>query len=810
MSFGISNKRKDLRQPVTGRLPGKLVGEENSELLHVLVDVSKYGLGIISESPISKGEIITLNLEGTSESPIRLQVKWTMPVTLPGRNEPATRCGLLMLNRFVDLERMLQRFDTVQFEGSTPLQTLIHSKLARILVLESAINLRHEVVGAIKDLGFADVSLGVSIADAKQHLQAGTVDWILTGTFFEANDNVIELLNFMAKNQAYTRTLVSCFVNDMESEFVPALFERGVLSVHNKGMNRKTICQHFAKLLLDFSNNDWDARFTAAACLREYLVRERNASALLSLEESLLNTNQENTSQLLRLAQAHFAARNNEQGEKLLFQAKVLNPSLERDANDILKKVNANSGVPTNLEIKKKGFGFASCVVIDPDEGVLNSLSSVLFEMGATNVMRFSDGEKAWAWLSTHAEPDLIIFEWKIPKVSGLSLVQRVRNHGFQNVSMVVLSSLLRGDDIPLVSEMSVAAVILKPYNRRELSLTLRWVIGQSANPTEQKSIERRILSCLANKEIDEAKTFTNRYQMMKGISDCRKKYIQAEICYHTGDIDLAKQLVIESIRDSDGEPLAALNLLGKCLMKLGDFNAALKFFEKAQSFSPKNIQRQCEIAEARLAQNDLEGAVKGIQQARELDATFPSVAKVENRIATGDVELEDMRDLLKKLGPLSPIVSFMNNRAIAYVRTFKFNEGLTLYRDVLELISNKDVDTLSIVSYNLALGYVRASRLPEALNVLKVTKPNDKQLTRKVHSLHGRVQRAIEKGEPLVLAGPKNDADELDFESFGNVSHSVKIDTSFVIPVRMCLLGIYRHPHPYPQPVRQLLERFS
>lgn len=794
MKTQYANQRRDFRHPVTGKLPGVLLSASYEVLTHVLLDVSKFGLGITVESKISRGDIVTLNIEGVPETPIRLQVRWVNAVN--SRSTGGTqlfRCGLTVLNRYVDLEGLLQRFESVQFERSISLRGLFSDKRARVGVFDSAVNFRHEVIWALKDLGFENFVLGTSVGDAKSALSASSVDWVICPVFAEKKETLFDLLRFVTSHVNYGRILVSAFVSDTEYELVPYLYENGLFSYHSKSHLRRSIAVGFSQMVDELQKNDWDPRFTAGSLLRNYLVRQKKAECLLKLEEGLLDANQENTKQMIRVAQANLLANNADRAEKLLRQAKIIDPTLEMNANDLLRSMKLDAAAPAD----ERTFGFQNCVVVDPDAGICQSVSHMLMEMGATEVKAFSDGEEAWKWLSNHAEPDLILLEWKVPSVSGLALVQRIRAHGFSNATIMVLSSLLKGDDISIVNEMTVTSVVLKPFNRKEVMLTLRWAMGEDRKPSEQRSIEHKILSKLAENKISEARDLFAEFETLQGLPVSKRKYIEAEIFYCEENYNIAKDLVIESITQADGEALSALNLLGKCLLKLGDAASALKFLEKAQSFSPKNIIRQCLIAETHLELGDIEKAVTEVERARQLDAGHPNVKATDLKIAGANVDFEQMRNLLKRLGPVSPILGYMNNRAIAKVRVGHFEEGVELYRQVLKFISVADAATHGSVTYNLGLGYARGGMYQEALSTISLIKTKDINLQKKIASLSKKLKHTIDTGTTFEVTTAQQE--EIEFESVVGTPqmNSKLLDRQFATFVKICLHGIYKHPIP-------------
>ena len=109
------------------------------------------------------------------------------------------------------------------------------------------------------------------------------------------------------------------------------------------------------------------------------------------------------------------------------------------------------------------------------------SLKKTLAEIGVENVVSFADGDEATAWVESNDEPDLIIHEWRIPSLSGPLFIQRVRAKGFYRVPLVVISSLIKPDDMPLIREMGIAEVVAKPLEKTNLLPALVWTVSARA-----------------------------------------------------------------------------------------------------------------------------------------------------------------------------------------------------------------------------------------------------------------------------------------------------------------------------------------
>ena len=61
-------------------------------------------------------------------------------------------------------------------------------------------------------------------------------------------------------------------------------------------------------------------------------------------------------------------------------------------------------------------------------------------------------------------------------------------------------------------------------------------------------------------------------------------------------------------------------------------------------------------------------------------------------------------------------VISYMNNRSVAYTRAGKIDEGINSYKKTLDSIPSSKKEFVPLVRYNLALAYARNDMLDEAL----------------------------------------------------------------------------------------------
>jgi DNA-binding response OmpR family regulator len=80
-----------------------------------------------------------------------------------------------------------------------------------------------------------------------------------------------------------------------------------------------------------------------------------------------------------------------------------------------------------------------------------------------------SSADEALAKVTDHPEPfDVVIIDHKMPKVSGIELVQRLRATNFDG-KIIVLSAHLTHENRRAYAELNVDSMLTKPFDVHEL-----------------------------------------------------------------------------------------------------------------------------------------------------------------------------------------------------------------------------------------------------------------------------------------------------------------------------------------------------
>ncbi|HOW91174.1 MAG TPA: response regulator transcription factor [Anaerolineaceae bacterium] len=121
-------------------------------------------------------------------------------------------------------------------------------------------------------------------------------------------------------------------------------------------------------------------------------------------------------------------------------------------------------------------------ILVVDDEPLYIRLLKVNLEQEGYQIVSASDGEEALEAISLNM-PDLIILDVVMPKLDGITVMQRVRQ--FSNVPIILLTAL--GEEQDRVKGLNIGAddYVVKPFSATELIARVRAVLRRSQDQAE-------------------------------------------------------------------------------------------------------------------------------------------------------------------------------------------------------------------------------------------------------------------------------------------------------------------------------------
>ncbi|WP_292050995.1 MULTISPECIES: phosphate regulon transcriptional regulator PhoB [unclassified Brevundimonas] len=116
-------------------------------------------------------------------------------------------------------------------------------------------------------------------------------------------------------------------------------------------------------------------------------------------------------------------------------------------------------------------------ILVLEDEDALSTLLQYNLEKEGYEVAVAGDGEEGWL-LIEERQPDLVLLDWMLPKLSGIELCRRIRAKAeTRNLPIIMLTA--RGEETDRVRGLDTGAddYMTKPFSMTELTARMRAVL---------------------------------------------------------------------------------------------------------------------------------------------------------------------------------------------------------------------------------------------------------------------------------------------------------------------------------------------
>lgn len=360
--------------------------------------------------------------------------------------------------------------------------------------------------------------------------------------------------------------------------------------------------------------------------------------------------------------------------------------------------MSATSNV-SKLEITK-------VLVIDDDVVARNLIANHLQRMGIPQVVLKEDGESGLQALAEERF-DLIVLDWKLPKLSGLAFFNRIRRRPeYRMTPILVVSGFLEKNDFRLLQEFPATGLMEKPFTVVLFQNRVEELAKESVWYGQNVALVDSVLSAVKE---DGKKAEQLLKQVLKSAPNPVPLAVLAARRLIKHGMLKPAQSILEGILKVDDQCVIAMNELGKVLHIQGDHKHALDALRLANKLSPQNLERLCLLGEVGLNLRDPEGARAYFEKALAID---PEDAKAQSGVVIAD-NMEEMQDADPMRVPRS-FASLLNTIGITLVRNGQFAKGIDQYRNAFAFLHSRD--DAARIAFNLGLGYLRWGRPNEAL----------------------------------------------------------------------------------------------
>lgn len=182
--------------------------------------------------------------------------------------------------------------------------------------------------------------------------------------------------------------------------------------------------------------------------------------------------------------------------------------------------------------------------------------------------------------------------------------------------------------------------------------------------------------------------------------------------------VELAENLIYEEQWDqatallqpfTETEPphIRALHLMGRCRLRQGDYDGAIKLLERAKIINPHNVDRLIDLGHALLGNDEIDLAMTHFNQALSLDEDSKEAKVGKGQCLLLGGEVNEALALIKSISGPRELASIFNTAAILAIRQNRHEQAMQLYKSALQAVGRND-KVMARLFYNMGLGYKR------------------------------------------------------------------------------------------------------
>lgn len=120
-------------------------------------------------------------------------------------------------------------------------------------------------------------------------------------------------------------------------------------------------------------------------------------------------------------------------------------------------------------------------VLIADDSAVMRHvLKQILYKIGIKDVLTAANGEQAWELLENGEKIDLVFADLKMPRLSGIKVLDRVRaSASLGDLPVIIISSETETSSILEAGKHGATAYVVKPFSVENISCVIRKVVAR-------------------------------------------------------------------------------------------------------------------------------------------------------------------------------------------------------------------------------------------------------------------------------------------------------------------------------------------
>jgi tetratricopeptide (TPR) repeat protein len=362
-------------------------------------------------------------------------------------------------------------------------------------------------------------------------------------------------------------------------------------------------------------------------------------------------------------------------------------------------------------------------VVFTKRPDVSRMVTDVLRKKGVANVVVATSREECVDGLNRFARA-LLVLDWKTGDQNIVSVLSfNAKNpHGRQR-PMMLLAEEVTAQLVSVCADYGVTQVYTEGLTPRNLGVRLTALLVGETSPDEVKRILHEASELKSGGAYNDAAVML-RFNLKKYPTNLKIKCELAETLLVLEENEEAL-LVLQGIDQTKPPYLRGIHLLGRTLLKLGNYEEALKAMEKSQLVNGLDADRLVDVGQVLLNMDRFKDARESFDKALQLEPGHRGATVGKGQAYLMDGAVNEALGILTGSTTDLELASIFNTCAVMSMRKGRHQFGIDLYHSALGAVS-RNSKVKSRLFFNMGLGYRRWGKKEKALESLEKARSLD------------------------------------------------------------------------------------
>ena len=351
-----------------------------------------------------------------------------------------------------------------------------------------------------------------------------------------------------------------------------------------------------------------------------------------------------------------------------------------------------------------------------------NDSNVLFFEMLLTNMERgfqiFTATVGAQAELIFKQQKiQMVICAWEMNSMPGTVFVQRIRQSANKKyIPCVIFSKRMSPEEVLLTKELGYEDILGMPFDKKGASELILKIVDYEDNLSNEEKKIRKIEALISEGLLTEALKFFDSNLTKKGPFKTRAKVALAEIWLQTRNFEKS-EAILNDILSTENDHTEALKLIARLYSLTNRHDKAIEILENLTEKSPKNIHSLLSLGSAYMEANETDKARSIFDRVEKMDSGNPQLNDEKGKLAFKEGDISLAAQLLSETQCGDDLARHFNNVAISKVMQGNFEEGISTYKNAIQLLTDKA--KLHQLHYNLGLAWKKKGEISNSFESL-------------------------------------------------------------------------------------------